>query len=103
MGDTLALRQSLGKVPVVRLRLYISVIAGASSSAEVFIILFGNPSGPLILLVFKFASSFCTPAVVMSNLFILVYSYPGILGKGSSVFSWVKTDLICLFRSSALV
>ena len=33
MGDTLALHQSLGKVPVVRLRLYISVIAGASSSA----------------------------------------------------------------------
>jgi hypothetical protein len=26
----------------------------------------------------------------MSNLFILVYSFPGILGRGSSVFSWVR-------------
>jgi hypothetical protein len=53
MGDTFALRLSLDKVPVVRLRLYISVIADASSSAQVFIILSGNPSGPLALLVFK--------------------------------------------------
>ena len=66
MGDTFALRLSLGKVPVVRLRLYISVIAGTSSSAQVFIILFGNPSDPLALLVFKFASSFCTPAIVIN-------------------------------------
>jgi hypothetical protein len=64
-----------------------TVCSGASSSAQVFIILFGNPSGALALLVFKLASSFCTPAVVMSNLFILVYSFPGILGRGSSVYT----------------
>ena len=93
MGDTFALRLSLGKVTVVRLRLYISVIAGTSSSAQVFIILFGNPSDPLALLVFKFASSFCTPAVVMSNLFILVYSFPGILGRGSSMLIYLYLEM----------
>ena len=98
---TLAILQSLGTVPVLKLSWKIVVRNWANSTASSFSILAGMRSGPDVLLGLSLCKSFATPSLLTLIFDIAGYGTPSGVGM-SLVSSLVHVDSYCLLRMSAL-